>query len=73
MATDAESEPVVRDFFGRPAACKAPAHPPSAGDPVAARLPDPASKPKAWFRFYEGFSNAVRKPTPMKDLLHTVE
>ncbi|KAJ2517687.1 Chromosome transmission fidelity protein 18 [Coemansia sp. RSA 1939] len=71
-----KAEPAVaRDFFGRivvpPAAA---AH--KDGDSMRTGNPDSDSgaaacvpaAPRTWFRFFEGFSNAVRKPTQMREL-----
>ncbi|KAJ2721427.1 Guanosine-diphosphatase [Coemansia sp. Benny D115] len=68
---------VVKDFFGRTVTKKAGSG--GGGGAAAAKSADikspgkgPSSsaenKTKAWFHFFEGFSNAVRKPTQMKEL-----
>ncbi|KAJ2550207.1 Chromosome transmission fidelity protein 18 [Coemansia sp. RSA 1933] len=61
---------VVKDFFGRIVTQK-PAKQPSTSDtlqPTTSEQLD-GPPPRAWFRFFEGFSNAVRKPTVLKELL----
>ncbi|KAJ1832492.1 Chromosome transmission fidelity protein 18 [Coemansia sp. RSA 2711] len=59
----AAAEPVLRDFFGRKIT-KAPAPNPTNGKKAA----DKEAPPRVWFHFFEGFSNAVRKPTQISEL-----
>ncbi|KAI8323084.1 hypothetical protein GQ54DRAFT_297026 [Martensiomyces pterosporus] len=75
------SGPVVRDFFGRIVKPKKKKQQQQAkgikspskeirrrsGNGLAYASDEPEG-PKAWFHFFEGFSNAVRKPTQMKEL-----
>ncbi|KAI9500116.1 hypothetical protein BX070DRAFT_230842 [Coemansia spiralis] len=66
------AEPVVvtRDFFGR-IVTKSKKQANSTNTPVEGSGPAEQSNGSAartWFHFYEGFSNAVRKPTQMKEL-----
>lgn len=60
-----------RDFFGR--AIREPTPPASdaANDPESQRIRDEASKAgrRVWVTFHDGFSNAVRKPISMGELL----
>ncbi|KAJ1891836.1 Chromosome transmission fidelity protein 18 [Kickxella alabastrina] len=67
---------LVKDFFGRP--IKKPQKLPKpqktdkeAEHSEAAAVPETKddNTSRTWFRFFEGFSNAVRKPTQMKELL----
>lgn len=60
VAAEATEEVKVKDFFGR-AVTKS--NQPTISQPVR------QTAPKAWFQFFEGFSNAVRKPTQVKELL----
>lgn len=75
---------VKRDFFGRPiVATSLPTPPPEIGEKVDASTiaKSTATKGKAqttteggesgriWMSFHEGFSNAVRKPITLRDLL----
>ncbi|KAJ2743832.1 Chromosome transmission fidelity protein 18 [Coemansia sp. BCRC 34301] len=69
-------EPVAKDFFGRPiAAKKKPAAPSSSIKASggmhggAGQAGSAAERSHEWFHFFEGFSNAVRKPTQIKELL----
>ncbi|KAJ2403147.1 Chromosome transmission fidelity protein 18 [Coemansia sp. RSA 2559] len=67
--TDVVAAP-ARDFFGRIVAksmhpTKAPSQPSAAAN--GSCLAHNGSR--TWFHFFEGFSNAVRKPTQMKELL----
>ncbi|KAJ2894544.1 Chromosome transmission fidelity protein 18, partial [Coemansia aciculifera] len=75
---DAVSAPVVKDFFGRIIVAEkkratTPSSPAKASNKThggtghaAGAL---AERSHEWFHFFEGFSNAVRKPTQIKELL----
>ncbi|KAJ2699057.1 Chromosome transmission fidelity protein 18 [Coemansia sp. IMI 209128] len=67
-----EQEPVVKDFFGRIVAKKkqpASTHSPAKGTKKAGHANGSAERSREWFHFFEGFSNAVRKPTQVNELL----
>ncbi|KAJ1948348.1 Chromosome transmission fidelity protein 18 [Linderina macrospora] len=67
-----DGEPLVRDFFGRLVKRKTKqANTNDAGRGTDVSMSGDVSvagNSKAWFHFFEGFSNAVRKPTQMKEL-----
>ncbi|KAJ2072527.1 Chromosome transmission fidelity protein 18 [Coemansia sp. RSA 2337] len=67
--SEGEEEPVVKDFFGRIITKKKPVA--TSGSPVkgAKKTSIPTERSREWFHFFEGFSNAVRKPTQVKELL----
>ncbi|KAJ2062411.1 Chromosome transmission fidelity protein 18 [Coemansia sp. S146] len=67
--SEGEEEPVVKDFFGRIVTKKKPVA--SSGSPAkgAKKASIPTERSREWFHFFEGFSNAVRKPTQVKELL----
>ncbi|KAJ2105951.1 Chromosome transmission fidelity protein 18 [Coemansia sp. RSA 922] len=67
--SEGEEEPVVKDFFGRIITKKKPVA--TSGSPVkgAKKTSMPTERSREWFHFFEGFSNAVRKPTQVKELL----
>ncbi|KAJ2098946.1 Chromosome transmission fidelity protein 18 [Coemansia sp. S100] len=67
--SEGEEEPVVKDFFGRIITKKQPVA--TSGSPVkgAKKTSIPTERSREWFHFFEGFSNAVRKPTQVKELL----
>ncbi|PAA69202.1 hypothetical protein BOX15_Mlig023188g1 [Macrostomum lignano] len=64
--------PVVRDFFGRPistpaaAAAAAPAAAEKLSTSAASAGPKSLLNDRIWFRFNEGFSNAVRRPVRVR-------
>ncbi|QIX01250.1 hypothetical protein AMS68_006767 [Peltaster fructicola] len=67
-----DSEPtkkvkIVRDFFGRPVATDA-ARPATKATSERSRRAD-NDKDRVWITYHEGFSNAVRKPLTLADLL----
>ncbi|KAJ2631464.1 Chromosome transmission fidelity protein 18, partial [Coemansia sp. RSA 1694] len=71
-----EEEPVVKDFFGRIVAKKKPtvasSSPPKESNKARGgkgQSGGSAERSREWFHFFEGFSNAVRKPTQIKELL----
>lgn len=57
---------VKRDFFGR--IIKEPTPPPDSGQNQAQNEASKAGR-KAWVTYHDGFSNAVRKPISMGELL----
>lgn len=70
---DPRSEPAVklpdvkRDFFGRVIKDE---RPPSAGKEVKRQAPEKMRESdRVWVSFHEGFSNAVRKPITLKELM----
>ncbi|KFP17348.1 Chromosome transmission fidelity protein 18, partial [Egretta garzetta] len=62
-----------RDFFGRPLrrqqAAAAPAPQASKEELIESQMGKAVGKSDVWFRFNEGFSNAVRRNIYIKDLL----
>ncbi|KAJ1962108.1 Chromosome transmission fidelity protein 18, partial [Dipsacomyces acuminosporus] len=71
--------PVVRDFFGRIVKPKKKKTQENSRESPSkslrrrsgntfSKLDDQPTGTRAWFHFFEGFSNAVRKPTQMKEL-----
>ncbi|KAJ1720880.1 Chromosome transmission fidelity protein 18 [Coemansia erecta] len=64
---DAGAAFVTKDFFGRPVVKKQQSKTSPATS--AQTMQKQQQQPKAWFHFFEGFSNAVRKPTRMSELL----
>ncbi|KAJ1984711.1 Chromosome transmission fidelity protein 18 [Dimargaris verticillata] len=68
---------VVRDFFGRHIAPRAKADGHDSNQPTAASSGSGMVKPavctwdgtKVWYQYNEGYSNAVRKPVRIRDLL----
>ncbi|ORX74031.1 P-loop containing nucleoside triphosphate hydrolase protein [Linderina pennispora] len=69
---DEDGEPLIKDFFGRLVKRKTKQTGPKEATPgtnaSASGGRHEAGKSKMWFHFFEGFSNAVRKPTQMKEL-----
>ncbi|KAJ1505486.1 hypothetical protein HMI56_001107 [Coelomomyces lativittatus] len=57
---------IPRDFFGRPlpTSTSLPTH-----HPLTSSVPMTLPPPRIHLKFNEGFSNAVRKPVYLKDLL----
>ncbi|KAJ2840117.1 Chromosome transmission fidelity protein 18 [Coemansia sp. 'formosensis'] len=69
---DVDDEPVVKDFFGRIVTKKKPAvasGSPAKGAKKVGQTSNAAERSHEWFHFFEGFSNAVRKPTQVNELL----
>ncbi|KAJ2493175.1 Chromosome transmission fidelity protein 18 [Coemansia sp. RSA 2050] len=67
-----EGEPAVKDFFGRIVTKKkqpASSCSPAKGAGKAGQVSGSAERSREWFHFFEGFSNAVRKPTQVNELL----
>ncbi|KAJ1667071.1 Chromosome transmission fidelity protein 18 [Coemansia sp. RSA 1813] len=71
-------EPVVKDFFGRivtkskkptkTSSSSSNTKQPGIKDGPCADNTNNSNATRTWFHFFEGFSNAVRKPTQMKEL-----
>ena len=57
---------VKRDFFGRPVALPKPG---SAQDVKAKKEAKTAEEKRVWITYHEGFSNAVRKPITLAELM----
>jgi chromosome transmission fidelity protein 18 len=57
---------VKRDFFGRPVALPKPG---SAQDVKAKKEAKTAEEKRVWITYHEGFSNAVRKPVTLAELM----
>ena len=58
-----DDKPIIkRDFFGREVASKAPS------DPAAENNSTTAGKKVLFYKFYEGHTNAVRRPVKVRDL-----
>jgi chromosome transmission fidelity protein 18 len=65
---DTKIAPVKRDFFGR---IINEARPTSAGEKAKKASSQVSEEGRIWVSFHEGFSNAVRKPITLKELLET--
>ncbi|KAJ2884665.1 Chromosome transmission fidelity protein 18 [Coemansia asiatica] len=66
---------VVKDFFGRPVVkskknLTSPSKPSHSEQGSAGGQKTAAAGYRTWFHYFEGFSNAVRKPTQMKELFY---
>ena len=66
IAEAAKMPTVKRDFFGR---VVNEARPPSAGKGARQTKEVDRKEARVWVSFHEGFSNAVRKPITLKELL----
>ena len=62
-------EKAPRDFFGRPIQLAPESSTATANPSISAPPPVKTEGTKVWYKFNEGFSNAVRKPVSIKDLL----
>jgi chromosome transmission fidelity protein 18 len=63
---DTKIAPVKRDFFGR---VINEVRPTSAGEKAKKASSQANEEGRIWVSFHEGFSNAVRKPITLKELL----
>lgn len=62
--TSVGKPPVIRkDFFGRPVVPKTPA-----AEMQTAGTPRQSPQGRIWFKFNEGFTNAIRRPLRLRDL-----
>ena len=67
---DQASGRVKRDFFGRVIANEEDRGDGSGGKGAGTATTKPGNKGRTWVTYHEGFSNAVRKPISLKELMN---
>ena len=69
VATTSSSTALKRDFFGRSVASLASSSLTASADHAGPVRGAPQSEGRIWVTYHEGFSNAVKKPITMKELM----
>ena len=69
VAKQTKPTQVKRDFFGRRLPCDSMGSEPKRSDEVQLRGKDNVEMNRIWVSYHEGFSNAVRKPITLRDLM----